>query len=150
MRRTDRVSGLVLLAFGIAFAAGARQYPYMAPTGPGSGFLPLWLGLAMAGLAAALLVRATRAADPGPSPWPGRRGLARLVAVVGATAAFIALMDVVGMVPGTALFLVALLRFLGRHPWPLALAVAAGTAGANWLVFAHWLRVPFPAGVLGF
>jgi hypothetical protein len=27
-------------------------------------------------------------------------------------------------------------------------AVAAAAAGFNWLVFVHWLRVPFPEGVL--
>ena len=30
------------------------------------------------------------------------------------------------------------------------LAVAVATAGVNWLVFARWLSVPFPVGVLGF
>lgn len=150
MRRADRVGGLLLLIFGIWFAVVARQYPYWGPNGPGSGFLPFWLGLTMAVLAACLLVRATRAADPGPAWLPAGRVLARLVVVVGATAALIVLMNVVGMALGTALFLVGLLRFLEGHGWLVTLGVAAGTAGANWLVFTYWLRVPFPAGVLGF
>ena len=41
-----------------------------------------------------------------------------------------------------------LVRYLERHRWWVTLAVAAATAGFNWLVFAHWLRVPFPEGVL--
>ncbi len=54
------------------------------------------------------------------------------------------------MVLGTALFLVVLLRFLDRTPWPLTLAVAAAPPAFNYLVFTHWLRVPLPVGVLGF
>lgn len=150
MRRADQVSGLVLLVFGVSFAVGARQYPYWTPNGPGSGFLPVWLGTTMALLALGLLVGATRATTPGPAWLPTAHGLVRLVVVVGATALFIALMPVVGMTLGTALFLAGLLRFLEGHGWAATLGVTAGTTAANWLVFTYWLRVPFPVGVLGF
>jgi hypothetical protein len=41
MRRADQVSGALLLVFAVGFVAGAREYPYWTPNGPGSGFLPL-------------------------------------------------------------------------------------------------------------
>jgi putative tricarboxylic transport membrane protein len=151
MRRADQVSGLVLLVFGLWFAVTAwREHPYWTPTGPGSGFLPVWLGVAMAALAAMLFVGATRRADAGPAWLPGGRVLVRVVAVVVAIVVLIVLMPWLGMTLGTALFLVAILRFLEGHGWRTALAVAVAAAGANWLVFAYWLRVPFPVGVLGF
>lgn len=150
MRSADRVSGALLLVFGVGFALGARQYPYGTPNGPGSGFLPFWLGLTMTGLAVGLLVRATRATEPGP-PWlPGGRALARLVVVIVAAALFIWLMPVLGMTLTTALFLVGLLRFLEGHTWTATLGVAVAVSAVNWLVFIHWLNVPFPLGLLGF
>ncbi len=150
MRLADRVSGLVLLIFGIGFALGAGRYPYWTPTGPGSGFLPFWLGLAMAVLAAMLLVGATRRPDAGHAWLPGGRALMRLVVVVVATVAFVWLLPVLGMPLGTFLFLVGLLRFLEGHTWVATLGVALVTSAVNWLVFMHWLHVPFPIGVLGF
>jgi Tripartite tricarboxylate transporter TctB family len=48
------------------------------------------------------------------------------------------------MVLGTALYLALLIWYLGRHRWWVTLAVALAAAGFNWLVFVHWLRVPFP------
>ena len=150
MRRADQVSGAALLVFGLAFAAGARQHPYWTPNGPGSGFLPLWLGLVMAVLGAALLVGAVRRPGAGEAWLPGGRPLLRLIAVVAGTAGFVALMPVIGMTLGTALFLVALLRFLEGYSWVVTLGVAVATAGVNWLVFSHWLHVPFPPGILGF
>ena len=150
MRRADQACGLLLLAFGVSFAAGARQFPYTSPSGPGSGFLPFWLGLVMSVLAFGLVVRATRATDPGPAWLPSGRPAARILVVTAATAVFIALMGVVGMALGTVLFLVGVLRFLEGHGWTATLGVAVGTALANWLIFSFWLGVPFPVGVLGF
>jgi hypothetical protein len=150
MRRADQIGGLLLLVFGTAFTVGSGWYPYWTTTGPGSGFLPFWLGAAMAVLAAALLVGATRRADPGPAWLPSGRPLVRLIVVIVATTAFVWLLPMLGMTLGTFLFLVGLLRFLEGHSWVATVGVAVATSTANWLVFIHWLHVPFPPGVLGF
>ena len=151
MRSADRIAGAALLALAIAFSAGAlKHYAYWGENGPGPAFLPFWLGLVMAVLAATLLVGALRSRDPGPAWLPSGDGLRRLALVVGATAAFVALLNVVGMTIGTVLFLVVLMRFLDRQPWPLTIAVALAVAGLNYLVFARWLHVPLPAGPFGF
>ena len=151
MRRADRIAGAALLALAVAFSAGAlKHYSYWGPSGPGPGFLPFWLGLVMAVLATMLLVGAMRSREPG-EPWlPRGEGLKRLALVLGATIALVALLNVVGMVVGTVLFMILLVRLLDRTAWPLTLAVAFGTAGINFLVFSFWLKVPMPVGVLGF
>jgi putative tricarboxylic transport membrane protein len=143
------VTGFALLVFSIGFGAVAhRSYPYWSATGPGSGFFPVWLAVAMAILAILLVVNATRGPDPG--PWlPAGRGLTRLVVVLAATGVLVAVMDYVGMVLGGALFLVGLLRFLERYPWRWAIGIAAGVAAANYAVFTYWLRVPFPKSPFG-
>jgi hypothetical protein len=144
--KADRVTAVLLLASAVAFSAGAlKYYPYWGDGGPGSAFLPFWLGVAMAGLAVLLLLRKPvgEAID-----WlPRGEGRKRVLVVIGATAAFIAALKIIGMVLGTALYLIVLMRFLERHRWPLTVAVAAAAAGINYLVFAHWLRVPFPEGM---
>jgi hypothetical protein len=151
VRRADRIAGAALLALAVGFSAGAlKYYTYWGPGGPGSGFLPFWLGLAMGALALLLFVGATRAREAG-APWlPAGAGLRRLAVVLAATATFVALLNVVGMILGTALFLATLLRFLEGYGWPVTLGVAAVTAGINYFVFTYWLRVPFPVSVLGF
>lgn len=151
MRRADRVGAVLLLLFGVWFAAVAlRYYTYWGATGPGSGFFPFWLGVAMTVLAALLLVRASRERDPGPAWVPRGRGAVRFLGVLGASVAFVALMPWLGMVLGTLLFLIVILRLLERHSWPTAIGVAVGTAAVNWALFTWWLRVPFPLSVLGF
>lgn len=151
MRRADQVGALALLVFAVGYSGAAlRWYAYWGDTGPGPGFLPAWLGGAMAVLAALLLVGASRTRDPG-GPWlPAGGRLLRLFIVLAATAAFVALLPVVGMILGSGLFLVGILRFLERYPWWETLGIAAGVAVLNYVVFTYWLRVPFPVGVLGF
>jgi putative tricarboxylic transport membrane protein len=142
----DRVTAALLLAAAVAFSAGAiKYYPYWGEGGPGSAFLPFWLGLVMAALAVLMLVRKPRNAAVG--LLPQGEGRKRVLVVIGATAIFIAALKIIGMVLGTALYLIVLMRFLERHRWPLTLAVAAAAAGINYLVFAYWLRVPFPEGM---
>lgn len=153
MRNADRIAGAALLAFAVAFSAGAlKYYTYWGPGGPGSAFLPFWLGVVMAVLSGLMLVSAVRARDSaaGAEELPRGEGLKRVWVVVAVTTAFVALLNVVGMILGTALFLIVLMRFLDRNPWPLTLAVAVVTAGLNYAVFTYWLRVPFPVSVLGF
>jgi len=151
VRRADQVAGLVLLALAIGYTAVAlRAYPYWGDIGPGSGFLPVWLGVAMGALALLLFIGASRAGAPG-GPWlPERRGLVKLAVVLASTVLFAALLDVVGMVLGSGLFLLGILRFLEGYRWLSSLGIAVAAGLVNYLVFTYWLRVPFPVSVLGF
>jgi len=151
VRSADRIAGAALLALAVAYAAFAlRQYAYWGENGPGPGFLPFWVGLVLALLATMLLVGGVRSRDAG-EPWlPDRTGLLRIGLVLGATIAYVALLGVLGMTLATVLFLVVLVRWPDRQPWPVAIAVAVGVAAANYLVFVRWLHVPLPEGPLGF
>jgi hypothetical protein len=71
-----------------------------------------------------------------------------MLVVLAVTVVFVATLKVTGMVLGTALYLLVLMRYLGRHAWWLTGFVAAAAAAFNWLVFVHWLRVPMPEGML--
>jgi putative tricarboxylic transport membrane protein len=151
VRRADRVAAVILLALAVAYSAtAARQHTYWSATGPAAGFLPFWLGVALAILAVILLVGAVRQPDPGPAWAPRGHGAVRFVVVILATAAFIVIMPIVGMTLATALFLTILLRALEGRSWLTTLGVAVGMAAANWAVFVWWLGIPFPAGVFGF
>ena len=148
MHRADRVTAALLLALAAGFSAGAlKYYRYWDENGPGAAFLPFWLGLVMAGLALLMLLRRPRAADAGVDWRPRDEGRTRVVLVIIATVVFVALLKVVGMIVGTALYLAVVIRWVGRHRWRVAVAVGLAAAGFNYLVFARWLRVPFPEGV---
>jgi len=149
VRSADRITAALLLAFAVAFSAGAlMQYQWWGPGGPGPAFLPFWLGLVMAFLALGMLIRSLKQQYAGDAWLPRGEGLRDMLVVLGVTVVFIATLRVTGMVLGTALYLLVLVRYLGRHAWWLTFLVAAAAAGFNWLVFVRWLRVPMPEGML--
>jgi hypothetical protein len=149
MRSADRIAAALLLAFSVAFSAGAlKSYQWWGSGGPGPAFLPFWLGLVMSFLALGLLIRSWRQQDPGDAWLPRGEGLRQMLVVLGVTVAFVALMNVLGMIIGTAVYLIVLVRYLGRHRWWVTAAIGVGAAFANWLVFVRWLRVPMPEGML--
>ena len=59
MRTADRIAAVLLLVFGAGYALTAlRSYTYWGAHGPGTGFFPFWLGLALAILSLLFLVSA--------------------------------------------------------------------------------------------
>jgi hypothetical protein len=150
MRAADRVAAVALIVFAAWFVAIGRRFPYWrVETGPGSGFLPVWLGIALAALAILLFVNAG-AATAGDGRWlPERAALRKLALILGASVLFVVAMDAVGMIVGSALFLVFVLRVVERYRWATVLGVAVAAAAANYVVFTYWLKVPFPTGLLG-
>ncbi len=99
-------------------------------------------------LAIGMFVKTLKKDYPVADWWPRGQGLKDMLVVLAATVVFVALFNVLGMVIGTALFLLFLIWYLGRHRWWVIIGVALRAAFFNWLVFIHWLRVPFPEGTL--
>jgi hypothetical protein len=151
VRNADRITAALLLLGALAFSAGAlKYYKWWGDDGPGPAFLPFWIGLLMAILAATMLVRSLREKDAGEAWLPQGKARRRVLVVVAATILFVVLLKVLGMMLASALYLAFLMRYMERNPWPLTLAVSATAAGINYLVFVRWLHVPFPEGLLGF
>jgi len=146
VHKADRITAAVLLAFSLAFAAGGlKYYPYWGEGGPGSGFLPAWLGGVMAALAALMLLRRPRGADAEVDWVPHGEGARRVLALLAASVVYVAALKLVGMIIASALYLAFVMRYFERHAWWVIAVVTLLAAAANWLVFVHWLKVPFPA-----
>jgi putative tricarboxylic transport membrane protein len=139
-RNADLWSGLALAALAAYIIVQASGWDYTGPDGPGAGFFPLWYGIAMLVLSAALvassLLRAPEAVD-----W---RGAGRAAAVSAALAVAVALFKLVGFAIGFAALAFFIVAVMYRRPWPLAAAVAAGLAGGFYLVFPLLLGVNLP------
>ena len=131
---------------------GTIKMPYSLEGVPGPGFLPLWLSLALMVTGGILTIKGIW---PGPLPkteviWPERIGWRRNGILLCALALSFLLLDLLGFLVTTALFVAAVAFGLGTRSWRILTSVPLLTAIVLYGVFAVWLRVPLPRGLLAF
>ena len=139
--RKDLVAGLIFIGFGSLFALGATSFDFGDPVRPGPGFYPLVVGVLLAVLGIAIIVRSAVEEDDGPVTMPSWRAVAL---IVGGLLVFALTVRGAGLVPAT--FLAALLASLAsRNTQPLgALVMAAGLTALSVLIFVVALNLRLP------
>ena len=141
--------GEVLLALffavlGILWVVAALGMPLWEGFAPQSGFMPLWYGVILTGLAGVILINLFVHKD-GKAEQP----IGKPLVVLAALAAGIAGLDLIGFGPAMFLLLLVLFAVVERLPIGKSLLVAAGTTAFLFLVFKTWLGVSLPTGPLG-
>ena len=142
----DRVSGLFWLTLAIVVAVLSFRLKLGTLSQPGPGFFPFWGAIVLGILSVILLVHAhTRGALPSTA---GIRASV-LVIVVAALLAYVLLLEMLGFVIVTFLFLLLLLRVV-RRGWTTSGVAALAGAGASYALFQLWLKTQLPRGPFGF
>jgi uncharacterized membrane protein len=147
VKTADRVAGFLLLLLGIAVVVQALRLPYWIDTAAGPGFVPFWLGLALAVAAAGLLIAPPVAAVAAAAD---RAQARRVTIVTGLAAGSVLLVYPLGMVLASGAFVAASLFYLAPARRAANALAAAATPAIVWLVFVRWLAVPLPRGPFGF
>jgi hypothetical protein len=136
---------LVFAIIGIIWISGALGLPFWEGFAPQSGFLPLFYGFLLIGLAAAVLVVSLVEGGGAVDEQPVGKPLVILAALTAA---------VIGVEPagfGVAVFLLLVFLFVAVERLPLlrSLVAAGATTAMLILIFRTWLAVPLPVGPLG-
>lgn len=147
---TRPAPGEVLLALffavlGILWIVAAARMPLWAGFVPQSGFMPLWYGITLTALAAAILANLFLNRVPGKAEEP----IGKALIVLTALAAAIVGLNLIGFAPSIFLLLLVLFAAVERLPIVRSLVVAAAVTAVLFLVFRTWLRVALPVGPLG-
>ncbi|HBB15952.1 MAG TPA: hypothetical protein DCZ97_02765 [Syntrophus sp. (in: bacteria)] len=153
MKKADVVTGVVLLVLSGYVIREAWLMPPSATFGPGSGFLPFWLGVLLAALAVILLGTAWRrkaTEKDRTSPFPGTKALMAIGSVLGGLAAYIVLLEILGFLADTFLYVAFLLGVVEREKWSITLLVAASTTAGLYLIFQVLLGITLPSNMFGF
>ncbi len=141
-------AGLLVLA-GIVFMREASGLPTgWTASGPGPGFFPFWLatGFTLAGLA--VLVRTWSSNHGQGEPFLPGGAWKRILVVFLPMVGVVAFLHYLGIYLGGLLYLLGYTRLVGRHPWPLVLAVSVGVPLVLFFVFERWFLMPMPKGLL--
>ena len=152
MANGERILGAVFGLLGLTWVVMALDLPYMGDFAPGSGFLPLWLGIALVTLSGIFLATTWKkhppaSGDDRPLP-PGARRKTALIMV--GLFVCVGMLDLAGFAVSVAVYLFYLVKIVERHTLLAAFCVSIGTTLSLVLIFRTWLRVPFPEGPWGF
>ena len=144
--RGEIVAGLLCALFAALWIATALGLPYMGDYAPGSGFLPLWLGVCLLVLSAIHVVTSLRA----PAAAAPAGHWRKVVAVTLGLIVCVAVIEKLGFVVAVAAYLLFLLRGVEKESWRTSLGVSFGTIAVLFGLFRVWLQVPLPKGPWGF
>ena len=127
---------LFFALLGALWIVAALRMPLWSGFVPDSGFMPLWYGAVLVGLAGAIvfLSRERKAEEPVGKP----------LVVIAVIAATILGFDLVGFAPSVFLLLLVLFAAVERLPLARSLVVAAAVSAVLYLVFKTWLGVRLP------
>jgi len=159
-KRTDVTLGAIFLALSGVVYFLARDIPSGSlEEGMGSAFFPRSLAAVMAGFSLAFIgggiFGRKGAASPGERPAEGEKPrpligphLRLPAALTLVTALYLSLVEALGFLLATPLFVLAVMR-LFRSGWARAALAGVSVTAGLYVVFQLGLRIPFPAGLLG-
>jgi putative tricarboxylic transport membrane protein len=137
---------LLALAFGAIVIVGSLQVGVnWGVEGPKAGFFPFYIGVFIIGASAFNLVRAFT--DISPQKLFASWGeLGQVGSVVAPSVVYVALVPIIGIYVSSALLLAVFMKWLGRYPWYLVIALALGVPLIFYVMFEMWFLVPLPKG----
>ena len=151
MNKAEVTAAGIVLAIGMLLLVAALGFPFFSARTPGPGFLPLLISLGIIASGVTLLGGAARGRKIVPKPsWPSLAGWWHVALMLVAMAVAFLFLEELGFLVATTLFMAAMIYALGERSWRVLLTVPPLSALALYMVFAVWLRVPLPKGLVTF
>jgi len=150
MRRWYQIAALSFIFLGIFIVWESRILKYYTSLGPGAGFLPFWVGVALTILSCVWLVQESfrPASNLSEGFLPNRAGGIQVLSILSALVLCVVLLAPLGFSLTMFGFLIFFLFILGRQKLAVTLVIAlSGSFGVQY-VFEHWLGVSLPKSSL--
>ena len=147
MARRDAAVAAVTLAFGAAAAYESSKLPFGTVHNPGPAFFPWWTSATITSLGLVLLAQ-TLTSDSRRGPEGGLSRIAKVGALLAVLAGYVLFLEPLGYLLCTFLLILFMLRVTDPQRWAVALSLSAIAAVGSYVLFATWLSVPLPRGLL--
>lgn len=145
-RRVELAVAIVIAIFGAVVMYGSLQVGInWGVEGPRAGFFPFYVGLVIVLCSAINLLKVLRELtdDELFADWGQLRSV---LSVVVPTTVYVALLPYIGIYLASLLMIAFFMKWLGRYPWPLTLALSIGVPLVTYMMFEKWFLVPLPKG----
>jgi hypothetical protein len=152
MRKADRIFGIIGLGLSFWCYLESTKFHYMTRFTPGPGFLPFWVGVALAILSCYLIYdtfRRTPSKQDNKKILPEKHALVRVGGILLLLFCVRFSMPILGFPLTLAVFTTAVLFVLERYSLVKSLGYGIAYATATWFIFEYILAMGFPKGLLG-
>jgi putative tricarboxylic transport membrane protein len=152
VRNNDFQSSLFCLCLGLLFMGGGVKMGLGPLNTPGPGFFPAVIGGVLSSLSAALLVTAARRQGPSEkkSFWKHEGSWAKILPSLLSLVFYLVFLDILGYLLTTSLFILFLLKFVGRKGWGASILMALIVSVSSYALFRMGLGVLLPRGLIPF
>ena len=151
MRNYDLGSGLLCLFIGLGFIAGGVKMGLGPLNVPGAGFFPTVIGGILSALSAALLINAAfgknRAMDK-QRFWKEKSSWVKVSRALLSLIFYMIFLDFLGYIATTIIFVVFLLKFVGKKRWGTSIVMAVLVSLGSYALFKMALGVSLPRGLI--
>ena len=154
MRTPETIISLILILISSLFCFSSLKLGMGSIKDPGSGFIPFLTGCSLIALSLFIVLsegKATRKA--GSKPRLFKRiglGLPPSLLVLISLFIYILVLETLGFILSTFLFLTFLFSISEKRSWKVALGASIVITASAYLVFGYLLEISFPRGILGF
>ena len=151
MKKKDQISGAFWLFVAVIIIWQSLELKIGSYRSPGSGYIPLAVGIGMGIVSLIIILRATLFAHavPGISLEVPAAVLKKLGLVVAGIFLYAVLFTSLGFTLSTFLFLVLLFKSVEPQRWPTAILWAGGATFLAYLLFCITLQCELPRGFWG-
>jgi hypothetical protein len=144
----DQGASLFFLGLGIAITLASLRYQFGSISKPGPGFIGLWAGVAISFLAAiGFFANWKKKKESEGEYFLGPFWYKALVILL-SMVAYAFLIEFLGFLICTFLFMFVLLKIIGAHNWKVVFSGSLVTAIVAYLIFHVWLKTQLPMGIL--
>jgi putative tricarboxylic transport membrane protein len=155
LRPYDYVWGFFWFLVGLALCYGSTDLELGELRQPGSGFIPLLLGIALAFQGLGLVISASRQRKLREEGKRGRTialniSYAKLSIFVSILLLYTVMLEDVGFVLSAFVLLFLLFKFISPGKWVKPITLSLPAVLITYIVFTKWLDVQLPRGIFGF
>ena len=151
--KKDFFSGLFLFALGLFLAFQCRRLSVWSRFGPDEGFFPLVVAIVILGLSLSIIIKSfhfigTRKERPLEDQKKEAVDVFRVISYVILMLLYSSLMETVGFLITSPLFLILLMKYIEKQGWKITILVGSGSIIISYLLFVYFLNVPLPKGLM--
>ncbi len=151
MQKADIACAAVLFGFGaLVLVDSVRLDIGWGMEGPRPGFFPFLMSLGVLVCCVVVIVRAAlrRGVAKSDKAFMPRQAIAPVLKTLLPIVGMVVLTELVGLYLAAGIYLAFSMRYIGRHGWPVVVAISVLLPGSLYYLFDKVFLIPMPAGSL--